>query len=402
MTDDMLHVTEWHNGDKVFSPFSPAEMTRRLTGLRDWMAKEGVDATLLTSHHGIAYFSGWLHRAFGRRYGMVITQGTATTISSGVDGGQAWRRSVAGNVTYTDWRRDNFYRAVRQLTPGVGRLAIEGDQTTLDFRRQIEAALPGVDIADAAPVTLQLHRIKSAEELALLRTGARIADLGIAAVMEAVSEGAPEHEIAAAGTQAMTRAIAAAFPDVELSDTWTWVQSGINTDGPHNPATNRPLRRGDILQASCFPMIFGYYSAVGRTAFLGPPDTASLALWERNLNVHRHGLTLLRPGAKCNEIAAELNDLYRQAGLLDRRSLGYGHSVGLMSHHYGRDRMVELREDVPTALQRGMVLSMEPMVMIPQGAAGAGGYREQDIVIVTPDGPEVITRAAMGPDHNIL
>ena len=29
MTDDMLHVMEWHNGDKAFSPFSDAEMTRR-------------------------------------------------------------------------------------------------------------------------------------------------------------------------------------------------------------------------------------------------------------------------------------------------------------------------------------------------------------------------------------
>ena len=93
MTADMLHVMEWHNGEKGFSPFSAAEMTRRQGGMRSWMAVNDVDAVLLTSHHCIAYFSGWLYCAFGRRYGMVLTQEAATTISAGVDGGQPWRRS---------------------------------------------------------------------------------------------------------------------------------------------------------------------------------------------------------------------------------------------------------------------------------------------------------------------
>lgn len=118
MTDDMLHVMEWHNGDKDFSPFSDAEMTRRQDDVRKWMADNNVDAALFTSYHCINYYSGWLYCYFGRKYGMVITHDNATTISAGIDGGQPWRRSFGNNITYTDWRRDNFYRAVRQLTPG--------------------------------------------------------------------------------------------------------------------------------------------------------------------------------------------------------------------------------------------------------------------------------------------
>jgi creatinase len=37
----------------------------------------------------------------------------------------------------------------------------------------------------------------------------------------------------------MIREIAKSFPFVELMDTWTWFQSGINTDGAHNPVTNK-------------------------------------------------------------------------------------------------------------------------------------------------------------------
>src|SRR5690242_20760294 len=137
MPAEMLHVMEWHNGEKDFSPFSDAEMQRRQDAVRRWMAEEGVDAVLLTSYHCITYYSGWLYCSFGRKYGMVIDQTRATTVSAGIDGGQPWRRSFGGNLTYTDWRRDNFYRGVRQLIPGARQVGIEFDHVTLDFRRQL-------------------------------------------------------------------------------------------------------------------------------------------------------------------------------------------------------------------------------------------------------------------------
>lgn len=402
MTADMLHVMEWHNGEKGFSPFSAAEMTRRQGGMRSWMGVNDVDAVLLTSHHCIAYFSGWLYCAFGRRYGMVLTQEAATTISAGVDGGQPWRRSFGQNVTYSDWRRDNFYRAVRQLTPRVRRLGIEFDHVSLEFRSQLDLALPGVEFVDVGQPAMWMRVVKSDEELALIRQGARIADLAAAACLEAIQSGVSEHEVAMAGQNAMVREIAATFPQVELMDSWVWFQSGINTDGAHNPVTNRVVRAGDILSLNCFPMIFGYCTALERTLFCDHVDDASLAVWERNLAVHRRGLELIRPGARCNEIAAELNEMYRGWGMLKYRSFGYGHSFGVLCHYYGREAGVELREDVATELRPGMVVSMEPMVMLPDGMPGAGGYREHDILIVTGNGADNITGFPLGPEHNVI
>ena len=45
-----------------------------------------------------------------------------------------------------------------------------------------------------------------------------------------------------------------------------------------------------------------------------------------------------------------------------------------------------MREDVDTILQPGMLLSMEPMILIPVGREGAGGYREHDILIIKETG----------------
>jgi creatinase len=73
-----------------------------------------------------------------------------------------------------------------------------------------------------------------------------------------------------------------------------------------------------------------------------------------------------------------------------------------LSHYYGREAGLELREDIDTVLEPGMVVSIEPMIMLPEGRLGAGGYREHDILIVTDHGAENITRFPYGPEHNII
>src|SRR5690625_5123765 len=89
-------------------------------------------------------------------------------------------------------------------------------------------------------------------------------------------------------------------------------------------------------------------------------------------------------------------------GLLPHRTFGYGHSFGALSHYYGREAGLELREDIDTVLEPGMVVSMEPMITVMEGEPGAGGYREHDILVVGEDGAENITKFPFGPEHNII
>ena len=71
-----------------------------------------------------------------------------------------------------------------------------------------------------------------------------------------------------------------------------------------------------------------------------------LKAWEANIKVHKKGLELIKPGVKCSEICNELNDLFGQLGYLQYRTFGYGHSFGVLSHFYGRESGLELREDI--------------------------------------------------------
>lgn len=395
-----------HNGSKVSLTFSDAEMERRLNGLRKIMEDKGLDAAVLTSYHGIKYYSDFLFTTFGRFYALVVTPQDSVSITANIDAGMPWRRSYGDNLVYTDWKRDNYQFAIaealaqRAITPK--RLGIESDFLTLDQHAKLQAQFPGVELVDVSKEAMRQRMIKSAEEIEVIKHGARIGDLGGEAIKAAIREGITEYEVALIGTEAMTHEIARTFPDSEIRDTWVWFQSGINTDGAHNWATTRKLQKGDILSLNCFPMTSGYYTALERTMFLGQPDERSLELWNINVEVHRAGLELIKPGAVCKDIAAQLNEIYIGYGLLPNRTFGYGHSFGVLSHYYGREAGLELREDIDTVLEPGMVVSMEPMITVMDGEPGAGGYREHDILVVGEDGAENITKFGFGPEHNII
>jgi len=392
----------FHNGEKAPLAFDVAEYEARIAGLRAIMNTAGVDACVFTSMHNIAYYSGFLYCAFGRPYGLVVTQGDCVTISAGIDAGQPWRRSFCDNITYTDWQRDNYWRAVRAVAGDGGVVGFEGDHLTLQQRDKLEHFLSPSQTVDIAGHTMRQRMHKSQAEIDLIRKCCKIADVGGYAIRDAVREGTREIDMAIAGRDAMELEIARVFPDAEYRDTWVWFQSGVNTDGAHNPVTSRVLQRGDILSLNTFPMVSAYYVALERTMFVGEVDAASRKLWEANVAAHEYGMSLLKPGMSCAEVTAKINDFLAERDLLQYRTFGYGHSFGVLSHYYGREAGLELREDIDTVLEPGMVISMEPMLTIGEGSPGAGGYREHDVLIITEEGNENITGYPYGPEFNVV
>jgi creatinase len=393
------------NGDKVKLPFTEKEYQRRLDNLRNVMNNNNLDMIILTSMHNIAYYTGFIYCSFGRPYGCIITKNKISTISANIDSSQPWRRSHSNNVIYTDWKRDNYLKAIVSI---IGRdeppknIGIENDHVTLDIKEKFTSLFNFSKFFDISKNLMKLRMTKSKEEIEIIKNGARIADIGGKEIVNNIKTGVSELEIAIAGRDRMEREIAKTYPDAEYMDTWVWFQSGINTDGAHNPKTSRKLLSGDILSLNTFPMISGYYTALERTLFLNDIDEASLKAWEANIKVHKRGLELIKPGVKCSDICHELNDIFAQLGYLQYRTFGYGHSFGVLSHFYGRESGLELREDVDTILEPNMVISMEPMIMIPEGKPGAGGYREHDILVINESGVENITKFPFGPEHNII
>jgi len=395
------------NGEKAPLLFSPGEYERRLTNLRNLMQEKNIGAAVFTSIHNIAYFSNYVYCSMGRPYALVVTKDSQTSVSALVDGGQPWRRTYGENIVYTDWKKDNYIHAIKEVIGDLKEnIGVEMDHMNMLTHKKLSAAIPSASIVDISQEAGEQRMIKSDEEIEITKVGAAAADLGGEVCKAVIKEGIEEWEIAREVVNSMTEYMAKTLDDrAEIMDAWAWIQTGaINSDGCHNPLTRRKVKRGDIIMLNCFPeSMQGYYNALERVFFCGEVDEASLKYWEANCAVHRRGLELIKPGVKCSEIAAELNSMLMDMGLLEYRTFGYGHSFGIISHYYGREPGLELREDVHTVIQPGMVLSMEPMLWIPAGQPGAGGYREHDCLVVHHDGTvENVTKFPFGPEHNIV
>ncbi len=119
---DRPQVISLPNGEKVTPMFSPQEMDRRLARLRALMAELDLEAVLFTSYHNINYYADFLYCSFGRSYGLIVTADGQTSVSANIDYGQPYRRTYGENLVYTDWQRDNYFRAVvrswRGSSPG--------------------------------------------------------------------------------------------------------------------------------------------------------------------------------------------------------------------------------------------------------------------------------------------
>ena len=177
----------------------------------------------------------------------ICIQDKATTVTANIDGGQPWRRTFGENLVYTDWQKDSFFYALQQLVKNSGKIGIEYDHITKERLDKLQDAFNNAAFIDISVDCMRMRSIKSDEEIAHIINGANVCDIGGAALVEAVKEGAPEHEVALHSTQAMVREIAKRYPHSELMDTWTWFQSGINTDGAHNPVTSRQVQKLSLI-----------------------------------------------------------------------------------------------------------------------------------------------------------
>ena len=139
---------ELKNGSKAKLPFTDQEYQVRLNKIRQTMSKKKIDMVILTSMHNIAYYTGFIYCSFGRPYGCVITENKIVTISANIDASQPWRRSNCENIIYTDWKKDNFLRAIVSI---IGRddppknIGIETDHITPDMRDKVYKAAKDLD-----------------------------------------------------------------------------------------------------------------------------------------------------------------------------------------------------------------------------------------------------------------
>ncbi|MEM7428000.1 MAG: aminopeptidase P family protein [Pseudomonadota bacterium] len=377
--------------------FSSGEMARRLSDAQAVMAEKGIDAIVLCSVHNTLYYSGFWMVPWGRYQGMVIPkEGEPAVIAPRIEFDRPHRMSIYEDVRiYWDSESpvDGIVKLIGEILAerGItaGTIGFEETFASFEFYARMQSGLPGFALTPVAYDLMVSQKIKSAEELDIMRHGGQICDIGAQACVDAIREGISEVELQHIMIQAMETEICRRFPDEECDSTFAWFQSGpVNTTVAHALNTTRRIEPGDVLSLNVFPMIVGYYHLLERTLVYGPMSDEVRRLFEIQVEVHHSGISALKPGIRLGDIDEEfINPIYRRHGLLEARTFGTGHSFGIMCYWFGRDEIGEIRPYNDTILEPGMVLSIEPMIAV----EGVGGFKHADMFIVLEDGIEQLT-----------
>lgn len=384
------------------SLFSNHEMKRRIENAKQVMSERGIDAIVINSVHNTLYYSGFWMVPWGRYQGVVIPrEGEPAVIAPRIEFDRPHRMSVIEDVRIY-WDSESSVDGVVNIIADVltergihnGVIGFEETFASYEFYSRLQAGLPKFSFAPMSYDLMAAQKIKSDEELDVMRHGGQICDIGAEACVGAIREGITEVELQRIMIQAMESEICRRFPDEECDGTFAWFQSGpINTADAHALNTTRRLQRGDVLSLNCFPIIVGYYHLLERTLVLGPMSDEVKRYFEIEVEVHHSGISALKPGIRLGDIDEEfINPIYRKHGLLENRTFGTGHSFGIMHYWYGRDEIGEIRPYNDTILEPGMVMSIEPMIAID----GMGGFKHADMFIVKEDCVEQLTNINNG------
>jgi Xaa-Pro aminopeptidase len=241
----------------------------------------------------------------------------------------------------------------------------------------------GIATADAQPVMLEARKIKSEDELALLDQAAGIVDAVYDEIYRTLRPGIRENEVVA---QAMKTLFDLGSEHVEAINA---ISGDRCNPHPHTFA-DRLLRPGDQAFFDIIHAFNGYRTCYYRTFNVGYATSSQLEAYRRCREWLDAAIELVRPGTTTDQIAA-VWPTGEEIGLPDERAafgLQFGHGIGVGL--YESPMISRLHSfDAPVELEVGMVFALETYCPASDGRSAA---RIEEEVVVTPTGPQILTR----------
>jgi Xaa-Pro aminopeptidase len=253
-------------------------------------------------------------------------------------------------------------------------LAGEDDEETA-FLSRIRARFFGLTLRDVTPGVHALRRVKDAGEVQAIERAVALTRQALERVRECLGPGVHERELEAEITRIYRRGGAThAFEPI--------VACGVNAAYPHYRANAARLSPGQLVLIDTGATLAGYRSDVTRTFPLdGRFTPRQRQVYAAVLAAQRAAIARCRPGALLADLHAQAFESITAAGFGPHFIHGIGHHLGLETHDAG---------DVHAPLEEGCVITVEPGVYIPGEEIGV---RIEDDVLVTADGPRVLTEA---------
>jgi Xaa-Pro dipeptidase len=299
--------------DPAYPAFSAAEYERRYAEVRARMARVGV-ATLLMHGRGsspeIHYLSNWLTTS--EAHLLFPMEGAATLfvqLSNHLP--NARRMAVIEDVRFggssPTGSVDSLPRVIENLKErGLerGRLGIVGGLPYQQYLR-LREALPQVEWVDFSREMIDQRQIRSSEELARMRTAARMSDRSTLALAEHARPGIREHELARIVEDAYLGEGGVNGIHYMITTSMHDPRGGV----PQQYMSDRVLQKGDVLVTEISANYFGYTGQVLRTFTIGEgPTDEYLRLHDVAVEAFERVAAVIKEGTTVDEVldAAEV------------------------------------------------------------------------------------------------
>jgi len=345
----------------------------RLAALRDVIGRADVDALLVSSLPNIRYLTGFS----GSSALLVVTAKECVLFTD-----FRYATQVGDEVTPTITVRiepsslwSGVWVALAGMS-GVDRVGFESAHLLhRDFRRLLEQGSrwqwrPLLDSVEA------LREGKDADEVALIEHAIRIAETALAATLPAIHAGMTETQVAGVLEHQLRDAGSEGFPFASI------VASGPRSALPHARAGDRSLCVGDLVLLDFGAIWKGYCSDITRTFVLGRASEEQREVYGVVLEANARASGALRVGMQGIAADAVAREYIHARGFGELFGHSLGHGIGLEVHEGPR-----LAKSAEASLVSGAVVTIEPGIY----RSGWGGVRIEDDVLVTDEGPRVLT-----------
>ena len=345
----------------------------RIDGLQGAFEDREIDTLLVTSPSNRLYLSGFT----GSSANLLIAGDRRLLITDGRYLTQAASQAADYElVIHTGPLLEQVAASARDM--GTARLGFDPALTTVaDFETLSKLLEPDCELAGVSGLVEGLRLLKDEAEMEALRRAIAIGDAAMEVAEEAIRPGVREIDVAIAIEQEFRLAGASgpSFPVI--------VASGRNAAMPHHSPTVKEIEEGDSVVVDMGAKLDGYCSDMTRTFCAGGPTPMFEKIYGIVLEAQQAAIDGVRGGLSAKDCDGLARDVISAAGYGDKFGHGTGHGVGLDIHESPRVSFTS--KDV---LQAGMVHSVEPGIYLPDW----GGVRIEDLVLVTEDGSETLSR----------
>jgi Xaa-Pro aminopeptidase len=339
----------------------------RADRLEELLRESELDSIVVTNLVNVRYLTGYT----GTNGAVVVGEGRRVFLTDFRYMTQAARQVDGFEVE--QGRQDLLEDASAHAS---GRIGFEDHTMTVRAHGRLSGFVgDGSELIAAGRLVERLRAVKDAGELRAIRAAAALADEVLSEVPERGLAGRTERELAfEIETELRRRGAEPSFPSI--------VAGGANGALPHHAPGDDPIARDTLVVVDMGARLDGYCSDCTRTFATGEIGEEASAVYQLVLETQVAALERVRAGEPCVEVDAFARDRIAEAGHGERFGHGLGHGVGLEVHE-----APTLSRAGEGELRPGNVVTVEPGVYVPEEI----GVRIEDLVVVTDDGPEVLS-----------